>query len=102
MWNQRAPQLLAMGCLAVTDGDALGLYCELLVVARRAAQLISQSDVLITSAEGRPMRNPALATLRDASHGVLQYAREFGLTPSARTQLHTPQGHIDPREELLS
>lgn len=103
VWDHTAPRLLAMGCLAVTDGDALSAYCEAVAVMRRSAAILARSDVLISSARtGQPMRNPVLAALRDSSHTVLMYAREFGLTPSARTSIHTPPGHVDPREELLS
>ena len=103
VWDATAPRLLAMGCLAVTDGDALGAYCEAVSVMRRSASILARSDVLITSARlNQPIRNPVLAALRDAQHTVLMYAREFGLTPSARTTIHTPAGHVDPREELLS
>lgn len=102
VWEATAPRLLAMGCLAVTDGDALAAYCEAVAVMRRSAALLARSDVLITSKDGRPIRNPALAALRDSSHTLLMYAREFGLTPSARTTIHTPPAYRDAREELLS
>jgi len=102
VWERTAPRLLAMGCLAVTDGDALGAYCEAVAVMHRAAAILASSDVLVRSLKGAPMRNPALAALRDAQHTVLMYSREFGLTPSARTTIHTPPAHRDAREELLS
>jgi P27 family predicted phage terminase small subunit len=102
VWDATAPRLLAMGCLAVTDGDPLAAYCEAVAVMRRSAAILARSDVLISSAQGRPMRNPALAALRDASHTMLAYAREFGLTPSSRTLIKTPPDFRDAREELLS
>jgi len=102
VWRETAPKLLAMGVLASTDGDALACYCEAVVVARRCSQILGRSDVLIQSVENRPMRNPALAAQRDAMRTVLLYSREFGLTPSARSTLHTPRGFVDQRETLLS
>jgi P27 family predicted phage terminase small subunit len=65
----------------------LRAYCEAVVAHAKACEILAKSAVLIKGIHGNLVRNPALQIQRDASRTMLRFAQEFGLTPSARTQI---------------
>lgn len=88
-----------MGIASGADRDALLCYCEAVVTHRKASALLSKTPILIKGHRGM-VRNPALSVQRDASNTIRSFAHEFGLTPSARSEIHmggarAPQGDAD-------
>ena len=43
--------------------------------------------LVFTTQAGDPRRNPLIKMIRDATSDMVRYAREFGLTPVARTRI---------------
>src|SRR5262245_53672168 len=82
-WDHVAPHLVAMG--TITDADLAGfaIYCEAVARWRRLAELVAQSPPVVNR-DGAVVKNPVYAQVRDAAAEVRLWAREFGLTPSAR------------------
>jgi P27 family predicted phage terminase small subunit len=81
----------------------LEAYCTSYEVMVRAAQQLAEEGVTSTGIRG-PVRHPALDAYATGRRGVLDFCREFGLSPSARCRLHAP-GEAeadDPLESLLS
>jgi P27 family predicted phage terminase small subunit len=88
VWDYTVQQLDVMRLASPADRDALACYCEAVVTHRKASALVAKAGVLVSPSRGTvPVRNPALAAQRDAAILVRVYAREFGLTPSARSEL---------------
>jgi P27 family predicted phage terminase small subunit len=74
-----------MGTCKAVDATALGAYCEAVARLQTACQVIAAAGLLLKDPDTQVIRkNPAVAQARDASHEVRLWAREFGLTPSAR------------------
>lgn len=101
-WKRLAPELVRLGVLTHLDRDSLAVYCEAVVHYRQAAELIDRSAVLVKSGGGRLVKNPALQVARDQAAIIRGFAREPGLTPSARSGISVPEAEDDLVSELLS
>lgn len=86
-WDRIVPDLAAMGTVKAVDASGLAAYCEAVARLRSASALVAKSGPLLRGADGQVRKNPAVAQARDASNDVRVWAREFGLTPSARAPL---------------
>jgi P27 family predicted phage terminase small subunit len=101
-WERIVPDLVAMGTVRAVDATGLAAYCEAVARLRAAAALVARTGPLIIGKDGTARRNPAVAQARDASNDVRVWAREFGLTPSARSPLRVEFTHGASAERLLS
>lgn len=76
------------GVLTAVDADALRAYCEAVARYEHAASLLEESGPLVRGArQGELVKNPLHQIVRDNADLLRQFARELGLTPSARTGL---------------
>jgi P27 family predicted phage terminase small subunit len=110
-WDDLAPQLDFMGVLTVVDVDMLASYCECYARWRRLVVMAAKSPPVFKRA-GRPgddgaeetvlVKNPLWGQVRDATSELRVLAREFGLTPSARSGLHAGGAGALPGERLLT
>lgn len=95
VWEYTVDQLAAMRTASPADRDALAVYCEAVALHRRASKLLAETNILVRTQRGRGagsgpafMRNPLLQVQRDAAATIRGYAQEFGLTPSARSEIN--------------
>lgn len=86
-WDRVLPELVAMRTAREADAIALAAYCEAVARLRTASELVARSGLMLRDRDGVIRKNPAVAQARDASVEVRMWAREFGLTPSARQPL---------------
>ena len=86
-WERVLPELIAMRCARAADAIALAAYCEAVARLRVASELVARSGLMLRDRDGTIRKNPAVSMARDASVEVRMWAREFGLTPSARQPL---------------
>jgi P27 family predicted phage terminase small subunit len=101
-WDRIAPDLTAMGTVKAVDATALAAYCEAVARLRVATRLVTETGPLLMGDDGKARKNPAVGQARDASYEVRMWAREFGLTPSARSPLRIEVGQAAaPAERLL-
>jgi P27 family predicted phage terminase small subunit len=91
-WDRVAPHLEAMRTLTAADTTALAVYCEAVARWRGLAELVAKSPPVIQR-EGLLVKNPAYSQARDAAIEVRMFAREFGLTPSARAGIRVDVHH---------
>lgn len=109
VWDYTVEQLRVMGIASTADRDTLAAYCEAVVTWRYAVRTLrrgGERGLLLRTQKGDAfMRNPLLQVQRDAAAAIRAYAQEFGLTPSARSEIHTggrkSSGDLGP-ERLLS
>lgn len=88
VWAYTCGQLAQMGTLSLADRDTLAAYCEAVITnADLARAIVENPDPLIPGAMGGLVRNPLYAMKRDAATLLRTLAREFGLTPSARSDI---------------
>lgn len=95
VWAYTVEQLVRMGTASTADRDALLCYCEAVVTHRRASAMAAQMAPLIEGHRGVMVRNPAIAMQRDAATTIRAFAGEFGLTPSARSEIRKGAANND-------
>lgn len=88
-WTRLADALGPTGLLTAADSPALALALAHWALARKAAEELAAADSLAVKDEknDRQMKHPAAQVFRDQSASFLAYARELGLTSSARLRL---------------
>lgn len=101
-WDEVAPHLSSAKVLTVADATVLGFYCETVAVAKRLSELAANSPPVVTGREKTIVKNPIFAQRRDAVDQALRLAREFGLTPSARSGIKVEVSFADPASRLLT
>lgn len=92
VWNRTVDQLRGMGLAFAADTDSLVAYVEAVVVHRNASRQLVNADLLVLGAQGNWVKNPLLQIQRDAAAVIRAFAREFGLTPSARASVKAEKG----------
>jgi P27 family predicted phage terminase small subunit len=103
VWERLAPDLERRGLLTAWDADAFVVLCNAVAHHRQAAELVARSGVLIKGRKDAVVKSPAMQVVRDTAQTIRAYAQEFGLTPSARSQLIVPEANRrDQAERLLS
>ena len=103
VWHQLAPDLIAKGVLTPWDVPLFGVYCQSIVYAQRAQQLLNASSVLLRGKRGEEaVKNPAVQVFRDMAELALRTGSRFGLTPSDRASLATGDQVRLPGEHLLT
>ena len=74
------------GVIVAADEHALRCYCEAFARYVRAARILQESTDLVRQ-RGGLVKNPLHQVVRDNQDAVRMWARELGLTPSARAGL---------------
>lgn len=87
VWVYTMRQLDVMHCVSLADRDALVCYCEAVVMHRRASERLASDGLVVETTRGGLMRNPVIQVQRDAAATIRTFAREFGLTPSGRSDI---------------
>lgn len=86
-WEAYAPKLEKMGLLTELDGMTFTMMTIHYHVAWQAAQVIEREGLDSLDENGAQRKHPLLQVLRDNSSMMLRYAKEFGMTPSARSRI---------------
>lgn len=102
-WKRIGPELYRLGLISELDRAVFSQYClawarlqeaeraiqaEALADARRRGKRkVNSAGLMILTSNGNLIQNPAVGIANVAASNVLRYARELGLTPSARTRI---------------
>jgi P27 family predicted phage terminase small subunit len=99
VWRRVISSMGHTGVIRVPDADILRCYCEAVSRYAQAARLYAGSGPLVRHAGGL-VKNPLHQVVRDDSDQIRLFARELGLSPSARAGLRVEPEHahdfIDP------
>jgi P27 family predicted phage terminase small subunit len=101
-WIRICEDLDKMGLLS--RADSLIIVCLSQAEARRKRGEIevAKSGEIITTVSGNVIQNPWLGVVNRAMDQIKAFSVELGLTPSARSRLHTTEKKpINRRERLL-
>lgn len=103
MWNDLVPELERLGLLTVVDGAALAGLCQVWKDYVECTRFIKKHGRTFTTESGYVVPRPEVAIAQKALQAVKAFCAEFGLTPSSRTRLKTPQAEKteDEYEEFL-
>lgn len=86
VWERLTPSLVAAEILSPWDLDVFAALCDLVSKVRQAGELLS-AGLLTKGRRDGIVTNPAWRVYRDGLAAIRLLAREFGLTPSARSGL---------------
>ncbi len=95
-WRRIAPRLWQVGLLTEVDELALGMLCEAFVQYVTAKARLEQDGMLARSDKGNLYQHPSVALMTGARADVLRWAREFGMTPAARSRISIDAGGEEP------
>jgi P27 family predicted phage terminase small subunit len=99
VWRRVISSMGHLGVIRVPDSDILRCYCEAVSRYAGAARLYAGSGPLVRHA-GSLVKNPLHQVVRDDGEQIRLFARELGLSPSARAGLRVEPEHgfdsIDP------
>ena len=86
-WKRLAPRLHAVGLLTEVDTQALGLLCEAFAQYVAAKGIVDREGLLLVSEKGNAYQHPAAGLMTQARGELMKWAREFGMTPAARSRI---------------
>ena len=87
LWETVVPQLCAEKVLAATDIQNLEVYCAAYQQFREAERHIVQHGLVVESAQGGMVKNPAATAKNEAVKQMATYGGMLGLDPSSRQRL---------------
>jgi P27 family predicted phage terminase small subunit len=79
--------------ILAADADVLRCYCEAMAWYVKAGGHLSGSPLVI-KLDGEPVKNPLHQLVKDHGEAVRLFARELGLSPSARAGLRVEAGPV--------
>lgn len=86
-WRKLAPRLHAAGLLTEVDGLGLAMLCEAVGQYVEGKEIVEREGAIAVSDQGNVYQHPAVGLMKSARGEVLKWAREFGMTPSARSRI---------------
>lgn len=102
-WHRLAPVLTRMRVLTEADADALAQLCECVAQLHAINETLSKDGLLASTAAGGIKLHPLLAAQAATRAGMLRLLAEFGLTPSSRSRLKTPEeAPVDALSQFLA
>ena len=107
VWRRVLREMGATGVITAVDADVLRVYCESVARYLYAVGMLEASGPLITAGgtgarRGELVKNPLHQIVRDNALLLRAFARDLGLTPSARAGLTgRQQPEADPFADFL-
>ena len=87
VWDAEAAELASIGVLTQADGIAFGLLCEAMANYIEDVQAVRDDGKVATSEKGSVYQHPRVGMRNKSWEQVMRACREFGLTPSSRSQV---------------
>jgi P27 family predicted phage terminase small subunit len=91
-WQRVGPELHRLGLLTELDIPMLAAFCAAFELWRTVVEILARERI----PEGSTRAKPLVRIRKDASERMLAAAREFGMTPLARTRLTGGLGPAKP------
>lgn len=87
-WETLGPKLVQAGLLSVVDGDVFGLHCDNMAAYERVSEkLLKIDDWISKTPNGFEVQAAWLQIRNKLQEMIIKTAREFGLTPAARSSV---------------
>lgn len=93
VWRRVLREMRGSDVILAADADVLRCYCEAVSRYAAAAELYARSSPLL-SRDGELVKNPLHQVVRDNADAIRLFARELGLSPSARAGMHMQTGPV--------
>lgn len=104
VWRMIVPQLCAAQVLALTDLHNVEAFCTAYGNWRLAQDSINEFGIVVQSAQGSPIKNPALTAANEAMRQMVTFGSMLGLDPASRSRIigNNKAEPTNPFAELLS
>lgn len=87
-WDVLGPKLVQAGLLSVVDGDVFGLHCDNIAAYEQVCEKLTKFDDWIAKTPNDFVIQSAWLQIRNKLQElIIKTAREFGLTPAARSNV---------------
>lgn len=87
-WETLGPKLVQAGLLSVVDGDVFGLHCDNMAAYELVSEkLLKVDDWISKTPNGFEVQAAWLQIRNKLQEMIIKTAREFGLTPAARSSV---------------
>ncbi|MCH7381167.1 phage terminase small subunit P27 family [Acinetobacter higginsii] len=87
-WDVLGPKLVQAGLLSVVDGDVFGLHCDNIAAYEQVCEKLKEfDDWIATTPNGFVIQSAWLQIRNKLQELIIKTAREFGLTPAARSNV---------------
>ena len=91
-WDRLAEELDLAGVLTTADRGALAMYCIAWARWVKATEQVAKLGEIVAAPKTKvPMPNPWLPVANKAHEQMAKLGAEFGLTPSSRCRISTPE-----------
>ena len=87
MWRMLIPELLREHVVALTDLHNVEAFCTAYDKWRMAEAAVQQFGIVVESAQGSPMKNPALTAANESMRQLVTFGSLLGLDPSSRSRI---------------
>lgn len=87
VWKETCDSLEKMGILAKPDRHQLAAYCESVAWHEACSKIIAKEGMTFITEQGYIAQRPEVGMRNRAWTTMRQFAKEFGLTPSARANI---------------
>jgi P27 family predicted phage terminase small subunit len=88
IWNDQAKEFYKLGLVTVTDVESFARYCAAQAEWLRLTRDIQKEGETTTTNNGKTLiPNPKCALRQRASKEVMDWSRQFGATPAARSKI---------------
>lgn len=87
MWERVMPELLREKVLCITDIHNVEAFCMAYARWRLSESDVAKNGVVVESAQGAPMKNPALTAANEAMRQMVTFGSLLGLDPSSRSRV---------------
>ena len=103
IWEHLSPLLCKGKVLQMTDIQNLEVYCAAYGQFRNAEEDIACNGLVVSGAQGGPVKNPAATAKNEAVKQMATYGAMLGLDPASRQRLVGPKrkGEGNPFAALL-
>lgn len=95
-WRRLAPRLFKTGLLTEVDGVGLAMLCEAIGQYVEGKEIVEREGTIAISDQGNVYQHPAVGLMKTARAEVLKWAREFGMTPAARSRINVETAGEEP------
>ena len=102
-WRYIVPKLEEMGLLEKTDRAALVGYVLTYWLLRDSVEHLDQEHIVkvYETHNGNYQQHPRISVINKQLEMMLRYMKEFGMTPSSRSQFSVAEPEKDPAEEFF-
>jgi P27 family predicted phage terminase small subunit len=89
-WNNVAPELQRIGLLTELDLTLFAAFCQTYANWVRVEKQLNETGLVYVTPSGQVRPRPELAIAREYMDAILEFSKDFGMTPASRANMSLP------------